>query len=189
MFACCACWLIFDDWYLLLTTYYLLLITYYLLLRLYHYTLTISMHAVLYFSYKSVNYPCLKARACNSTTRSTTCYSCLLPQTLATIGWLTAARLLRFCLTGLCEQSIPSFTVDVYGSGTVVITSVTAYRTAKFMPLSVTVSLRRITTDWTTLTSVLRIRRKDFWLRQRSFVFQHLPELTECPGDHDVPGF
>ena len=33
-----------------------------------------------------VNYPCLKTRACNSTTRSTACDSCLLPQTLATIG-------------------------------------------------------------------------------------------------------
>ena len=124
-----------------------------------------------------------------STTRSTTCDSCLLPQTLATIGWLTAARLLRFCLTGLCEQSIISFTVDVYGSGTVIITSVTACSTAKFMPLSAAVSLCRIPTDRTTLTGVLRVCRKDFWLWQRSFVFQHLTELIECPGDHDVPVF
>ena len=130
-----------------------------------------------------------QARACNSTTRSTTCYSCLLPQTLATIGWLTAARLLRFCLTGLCEQSVKSFTVDVYGSGTVIITSVTACSTAKFMPLSAAVSLCRIPTDRTTLTGVLRVCRKDFWLWQRGFVFQHLTELIECPGDHDVPGF
>ena len=101
----------------------------------------------------SVNYPCLmpdeagqaQARACNSTTRST-----------------TAARLLRFCLTGLWEQSIISFTVDVYGSGTVIITSVTACSTAKFMPLSAAVSLCRIPTDRTTLTGVLRVCRKDF---------------------------
>ena len=75
---------------------------------------------------------------------------------------MTAARLLRFCLTGLCEQSVTSFTVNVYGSGTVVITPVTTDSAAKFMLLSVTVSLCCITADRTALAGVLRVYRKDF---------------------------
>ena len=57
------------------------------------------------------------------------------------------------------------------------------------MLLSVTVSLCCITADRTALAGVLRVCYKDFRLRQRSFVFQHLPELVKRPGDYYVSGF